>query len=171
MSIFVCLTHSKMDKIKNQYLAHRHEGYNCFGCAPWNPCGLKLEFYEDGDEVVSHWTATDNYQGWVKTLHGGIMATLLDETAGWFVNRKLQLAGMTTNLNVRYRKSVPTGDDVRLEIRIRLKEMRRNLAVLDGRVLMNGDAVTTAEIVFYTFDKQTSKEQFGFEGCFLEKEL
>ena len=29
------------------------EGYNCFGCAPNNEAGIKMEFYEDGDEVVS----------------------------------------------------------------------------------------------------------------------
>ena len=28
------------------------EGYNCFGCAPNNEAGVKMEFYEDGDEVV-----------------------------------------------------------------------------------------------------------------------
>mgnify|MGYP007031287515 CR=1 FL=1 len=27
------------------------EGYNCFGCAPDNEVGVKMEFYEDGDEV------------------------------------------------------------------------------------------------------------------------
>ena len=31
------------------------EGYNCFGCAPNNESGVKMEFYEDGDEVVSIW--------------------------------------------------------------------------------------------------------------------
>ncbi len=28
------------------------EGYNCFGCAPNNEAGVKMEFYEDGDEVI-----------------------------------------------------------------------------------------------------------------------
>ena len=31
------------------------EGYNCFGCAPNNEAGVKMEFYEDGDEVISIW--------------------------------------------------------------------------------------------------------------------
>ena len=31
------------------------EGYNWFGCAPNNEAGIKMEFYEDGDEVVSIW--------------------------------------------------------------------------------------------------------------------
>ena len=159
-----------MDKIRNQYLPLKDEGYNCFACAPWNPCGLKMEFYEDGDEVVSIWTPSDNYQGWFKTLHGGIQATLIDEVSGWFVNRKLQLAGMTTNLNIRYRKSIPTGADEKIEIRVRLKEMRRNLAVLEGRILHGTQLCTTAEITFFTFDEKTSREQFHFDGCRLEKE-
>ena len=31
------------------------EGYNCFGCAPNNEAGVRMEFYEDGDEIVSIW--------------------------------------------------------------------------------------------------------------------
>ena len=29
------------------------DGYMCFGCAPSNPMGLHMEFYEDGDDIVS----------------------------------------------------------------------------------------------------------------------
>ena len=36
------------------------EGYNCFGCASNNEAGLKMEFYEDGDEVVSIWNHVPN---------------------------------------------------------------------------------------------------------------
>ena len=38
------------------------EGYNCFGCASNNEAGLKMEFYEDGDEVVSIWKPRPEYQ-------------------------------------------------------------------------------------------------------------
>ena len=55
------------------------EGYNCFGCAPNNESGVKMEFYEDGDEVVSIWKPRPEYQGWLNTLHGGIQSVLLDE--------------------------------------------------------------------------------------------
>ena len=55
------------------------EGYNCFGCAPNNEAGVKMEFYEDGDEVVSIWKPRPEYQGWIDTLHGGIQSVLLDE--------------------------------------------------------------------------------------------
>ena len=65
-----------MKKIRNPYIGLEAEGYNCFACAPHNPYGLKMEFYEDGDDVVCYWTPRAEYQGWVQTLHGGIQATL-----------------------------------------------------------------------------------------------
>ena len=45
------------------------EGYNCFGCASNNEAGLKMEFYEDGDEVVSIWKPRPEYQGWIETRY------------------------------------------------------------------------------------------------------
>ena len=45
-----------MKKIKNPYAGTAEGmGYNCFACAPENPCGLKMEFFEDGEEVVCFW--------------------------------------------------------------------------------------------------------------------
>ena len=65
-----------MKKIINPW--RNHEGYNCFGCSPDNPIGLHLEFYEDGDYIVSTWHPEHNYQGWVDTMHGGILSMLID---------------------------------------------------------------------------------------------
>ena len=90
-----------MRKISNPFAGK--EGYHCFGCAPENPIGIHMEFYEDGDDVVSFWKPTPDYQGWIDTLHGGIQGTMLDETAAWVVFRKLQAVGVTTKLEVRYR--------------------------------------------------------------------
>ena len=42
-----------MQQIKNPWLGI--EGYNCFGCCPDNPIGLKMRFYEDGEDVVCLW--------------------------------------------------------------------------------------------------------------------
>ena len=46
------------------------DGYMCFGCAPSNPMGLHMEFYEDGDDIVAYWEPEAHYQGWLNTLHG-----------------------------------------------------------------------------------------------------
>ena len=72
------------------------DGYMCFGCAPNNPLGLHMEFFEDGDDIVAFWKPQGTYQGWLRTLHGGIQTTLMDELAGWVVLRKLQTSGVTS---------------------------------------------------------------------------
>ena len=86
------------------------EGYNCFGCSPDNEAGVRMEFYEDGDEVVSIWKPRPEYQGWLNTLHGGIQSVLLDEICGWVVFRKLQTGGVTSKMETRFRKSISTND-------------------------------------------------------------
>ena len=93
-----------MNKLINPYL--EKEGYNCFGCSPTNPIGLHLEFWEDGEEVVTTWSPCVNYDGWVETLHGGIISTLIDELANWVLSRRLQCAGVTTKLEVKFRRPV-----------------------------------------------------------------
>ena len=88
------------------------EGYFCFGCAPQNPSGLKMDFYEDGDEIVSYWQPEEKYQGWLHTLHGGIQAVLLDEICGWVIIRKLQTTGVTSKMETRYLKPVSTQGEI-----------------------------------------------------------
>lgn len=158
-----------MKKIKNPWAHLADQGYHCFACAPGNPYGLKMEFYEDGEDIVSLWHPDDNYQGWLKTLHGGIQATLMDEIGGWYVSRKLQTAAMTTNLNLRYRKPVPTGLEHTLEIRARLKEQKRNFLTLDVTLSVGGELCTSAEVTYYCFSQQKACEEFYFSGCELEE--
>ena len=159
-----------MKKIKNPWLHLTDEGYNCFGCAPSNPWGLKLEAYEDGEEVVALWNAHDNFQGWIKTLHGGIQAALLDEIAGWLVFRKLQSAAQTVRLNMKYHKPVPTGEDIMLRVSARLVEMKRNMAIITAELRYNDEICSSADIVYYCFNKEQSQNLFHFEDCVLEEE-
>lgn len=157
-----------MKKIKNPWAGLTEKGYNCFACAPTNPYGLKMEFYEDSDDIVSFWTPDDNYQGWLKTLHGGIQATLLDEAAGWLISRKLQTSGMTTNLNVKYMKPIPTGHDIKLEIRARIKEIKRTFAFIDAEISYNGTVCTKGDLTFYCFPKEVAERDFYFTNCEVE---
>lgn len=80
----------------------------CFACGRDNPRGLHLEFHFEGEEYVAEFTPQDWHQGWAGIVHGGLVATLLDEVMTrmcW--ERGLNVA--TAQLNVRYRQSVPIG--------------------------------------------------------------
>jgi acyl-coenzyme A thioesterase PaaI-like protein len=159
-----------MKKIRNPYQGCEDQGYNCFACCPSNPFGLKMEFFEDGDDIVCIWESRDDYQSWIKTLHGGIQATLLDEAGGWVISRKLQTTGMTSHLNVKYRQPAPTGEGVKLEIRARLKQQRRNLAFIEAEITHEGKVCSSADMIYYCFPKDKAKSDFAFNGCRLEEE-
>lgn len=158
-----------MKKIINPWLGLTDKGYNCFACAPTNPCGLKMEFYEDGDDIVSIWTPGDNYQGWLDTLHGGIQATLLDEIGGWIIARKFQTSGMTTNLNIKYKKPIPTGKEIKIEIRGRVKEVKRMFVFIEAEIRYEGEVRSSADMTYYTFPKDVAEKDFLFSGCEVEE--
>ena len=157
-----------MKKIINPWLGLSDKGYNCFACAPTNPYGLKMEFYEDGDDIVSIWNPGDNYQGWLDTLYGGIQATLLDEIGGWIIARKFQTSGMTTSLNIKYKKPIPTGKDIRIEIRGRVKEVKRMFVFIEAEIRYDGEVRSSAEMTYYTFSKDIAEKDFLFSGCEIE---
>ena len=143
------------------------EGYDCFGCSPDNPIGIHMEFYEDGDDIVSFWNPQTHYQGWVDTMHGGILATIADETAGWVVFRKLQTSGMTTKLELKYRKPVMTTDP-QITVRGRIAEQRRNLVTIDVSIENSkGEACVEGRATYFAFNKAQAAEM-GFTSCDLE---
>lgn len=157
-----------MKKIINPW--RKLAGYNCFGCSPDNEYGVKMEFYEDGDEVVSIWKPDEHYQGFLHTLHGGIQSVLLDEICGWVVFRKLQTAGMTTKMETRFRKSV-SADASHLVLRASLKEQKRNLAFVEARLYNDkGELCTEALCTYFTFPKEKAEKEMFFRSCEVEPE-
>ncbi|NDV65858.1 PaaI family thioesterase [Bacteroides sp. 224] len=145
------------------------EGYNCFGCAPGNPVGVKMEFYEEGDEVVSIWKPRPEYQGWLNTLHGGIQAVLLDEICAWVILRKLQTTGVTSKMETRYMKSINTTDD-HIELRASIQEVKRNIILVEARLYNEkGELCTKALCTYFTFSQEKAKSEMGFMSCDLEE--
>lgn len=152
-----------MEKIINPFL--HLEGYNCFGCAPENPSGVRMEFYEDGEEIVSRWQPRSEFQGWINTLHGGIQSVLLDEICGWVVMRKLQTAGVTSKMETRFLRPVRT-DGGALTLRARLKEMRRNVAIIEAELRdEDGQTCSQCTCTYFTYLQETAREKLHFHEC------
>jgi len=121
-----------------------HSAQNrCFGCGPANPSGLHLEFLLAPDgSVVSMATVTDAFEGPQGYVHGGVIATLLDETMSKAV-RARGLTAMTRHMEIDYKRPVPSGVPVRLEGSVVRSEGRKHwteAAVLnaDGTPLAQG---------------------------------
>ena len=155
-----------MKKIKNPWIGK--EGYQCIGCCPTNEAGLKMEFYEDGDDIVSFWEPQARYQGWIDVLHGGIQALLLDEISGWVVSRKLQTAAVTAKMELQYKKSVSTNEKC-LEIRARVLSQRRNLAEIEACIYNGGKELCCRAVsTFFCLPKEKAVAEMGFEEFELE---
>ena len=156
-----------MRKIINPWI-HK-EGYNCFGCAPGNPIGLHLQFYEEGEHILSYWRPSDYYQGWVGTLHGGIISTLIDETAGWVVTRKLQTAGMTSRLSVNFKKPISSSDP-QLSLRAWIADRKRNFVSIHVEVRnAHEELCAEGDALYFAMGEEKAREM-GFTECGLENE-
>ena len=139
-----------MRLIKNPWIGV--EGYHCFGCCPDNHFGVQMQFYEEGNDVVCFWRPEEHYQSWENTLHGGVQSVLLDEICGWVVFHKLQSSGVTAKMETRFRKPVVIRQDY-IELRARLREMKRNIAVVDGEIKSaQGEILVECTCTYFTFD-------------------
>ena len=85
---------------------------HCFICGVQNPYGLKIQFADDGASTVrAEVTVPEQFNGYPGIVHGGIVAAILDETAG----RALLARGhddrnlfVTLKMEIRFRQPTPT---------------------------------------------------------------
>ena len=115
----------------------------CFGCGQANDTGLRLEFFlaEDG-RVVCSTTIPKKFEGPPDFVHGGIIATLLDEVMGKSV-RALGVTSLTSQLEIVYHSPVHSETPIRLEGRRVRSEGRKHwtearILNVKGRVLAAG---------------------------------
>lgn len=102
---------------------------HCFGCGPENPQGLHLEFTvvaEGPTKITATSTVllTRLHEGPPGYLHGGIIATLLDEAMSK-LNRPLNLIAMTRNITVDYLQPCPVETPLALTARHVQREGRK----------------------------------------------
>ncbi len=149
-----------MKKIKNPYL--QLKDYNCFGCSPNNPIGLKLKFVVEGEEVSSKWTPNRNYQGWTNVLHGGIQATLMDEISSWVIYSFLRTSGFTVRMNIKLHKNILISDG-EITIKAKLISKKHNLATIGVSILnTKNELCTEGEFIYFTYPKEKAIEHFHF---------
>jgi acyl-coenzyme A thioesterase PaaI-like protein len=90
----------------------------CFACGLENPVGLHLHIYEVEPGVVeTTYTAPAHFQGYPGVLHGGITASLLDEVLGrapMGSDPRHPRFVFTAKLEVKYRRNVPIGRELRI---------------------------------------------------------
>lgn len=159
---------TNMKKLINPWLSV--PGYCCPGCSPNNEKGLRLEFWEDGDDIVSIWHPEAHFQSWKDTLHGGIQCLMLDEIAGWVVCRKLQTMGVTSKMDTKYHHPMSISGGP-IELRARIQRQLRQVAIIEAELRQRGELCTTAVATYFCASPETTRTEYGFEGCKAEDEV
>jgi acyl-coenzyme A thioesterase PaaI-like protein len=83
----------------------------CVVCGSENPSGLHLHFRADVSGARANWTPTRDWESFQATVHGGIIATVLDEAMSKAIVARGWEA-LTAELNVRFRKRIAPGDEL-----------------------------------------------------------
>ncbi|MFW9994367.1 MAG: PaaI family thioesterase [Candidatus Odinarchaeota archaeon] len=85
---------------------------NCFGCSKTNMHGLQLRIWYTDDGCFSKCAIPDHFCGFEGVVHGGIIASLLDELAAWTIISHMYQTGITLEVNIRYLKAVLAGTEI-----------------------------------------------------------
>ena len=117
-------------------------------CGVENPFGLKIRFFNDGyHNVLARITLGEEYQSYPGIAHGGILATILDETMGRATlstddgPREIteERFMFTMKMETRYRKSVPLNEE--FTVRARVDKDRGRMVIVSGEIVLPDDSV------------------------------
>ncbi|MBN1320361.1 MAG: PaaI family thioesterase [Thermoleophilia bacterium] len=113
----------------------------CLVCGVDNETGLKARFFVlANEELVGVFVPREEHQGYPGRVHGGILASILDETIGRAINvSETETWGVTVEFTVRFRRPVPLDQEVRAVGRItrdsrRIFEGTGEIVLADGSV-------------------------------------
>ncbi|MDQ3108103.1 MAG: PaaI family thioesterase [Actinomycetota bacterium] len=114
-----------------------------------NPLGLGLRFTKEAPGLVARFNPKPGHRGPPGYLHGGIAATVLDETMaslGWALD---DVPCVTATLELRYRKPVPLdGRELRIEAWRDKPEAKRTQRVRGRLLLADGTVCVEATGIF-----------------------
>lgn len=123
---------------------------SCFVCGRDNGVGLKMRWdnHPEEGEIRATVTVSEEFNGYPGVVHGGIVAAMLDETAG----RTVLLDGtpedlmVTARLEVGYRLPTPTGVPLLVVGRLLSRtdnraEARAEIRLPNGAVCARGKAL------------------------------
>ena len=124
----------------------------CFVCGPENEDGLQAVFIVEHPPASSRCRLAipSRFQGWEGIVHGGILATLLDE-AVIYACRALGEQFVTAELTVRYKKPVPV--ETEITVRARVREQKRRLLTTAAWIEIAGEVYAEADAKVFRLDK------------------
>ena len=127
----------------------------CFVCGKDNPQGLKIAvvYEEEALAAVTELTLPKEYQGWTEVIHGGILATLLDELMAHAV-WKFAGPGVTLGMEVRFHKPLKPEEKIRVRGVLQPAKSRRRQAEAEIIRLADGQKIASGKSRFLLLDKK-----------------
>jgi uncharacterized protein (TIGR00369 family) len=117
------------------------DDHYCFACGLDNPDGLRIEWITSGKTATATFIADRKYQGWKGILHGGIIATLLDEA----MTRLAWLAcggALTAEMTIRFVAPAEIGK--LLDIHGEIINERRKIVEMKATIHSSGTFIAHA---------------------------
>ncbi|HAN09138.1 MAG TPA: PaaI family thioesterase [Clostridiales bacterium] len=156
--------------MKYRVLGKQNNSRMCFVCGLNNGAGLWASFYEiNTGELVAVFTPREEHQSYPERLHGGISATILDETMGRVINiTEADTWGVTMELKIRYKKPVPLNQELRVVGRLvknssRLFECTGEILLPDGEIAVVGEGKYLKQPIEKIADFDHEKEMWSVD--------
>lgn len=133
----------------------------CFGCGPHNPNGLQLKFRREGDEVVTDFLSVPGQEGAPGVLHGGLQATLADETGAYALIGMRGRFGFTTTMNLRYYRPARMGKSI--EVRASILSETDKYATVKVTLRQEGMRLLSGKISYAKVTQPLAEKMLGQE--------
>jgi uncharacterized protein (TIGR00369 family) len=88
---------------------------SCFVCGENNAFGLRQKFETDGKIVRARFTPRPEHAGFKGVVHGGILATLLDEIMVWACAVRTKQFGFCAEMTIRFQRPAVPGAELLVE--------------------------------------------------------
>src|SRR6267154_5285639 len=85
---------------------------SCFVCGESNPIGLRLRFETDGRVVQTRFIPRIEHSGFKQIIHGGLIATVLDEIMVWACAVQTKRFAFCAEINVRFLSPARPGEEL-----------------------------------------------------------
>lgn len=119
----------------------------CFACGTLNPIGLRMEVSFRDNKAFSRLALKREFQGWSDIVHGGVMATILDEIMAHAVLHYVGQA-VTTSLEVTYRAPLHVGEEFEVIGYVAEQKSRAAVAKAEIRIPGNNKLIARGESRF-----------------------
>lgn len=130
---------------------------HCYGCGRLNKDGLQIKSFWEGEESVATYTPRPSHTAIPGYVYGGLIASLIDchgtgtaaaatyRAEGREMDTDPPLRFVTASLQVDYLRPTPIG--VPLEVRGKVKEIKRRKVVVSVTLSAKGEICARGEVI------------------------